>query len=389
MKVAYVTAYNSGDIRNWSGTGYFIAESLKRQGVELIRINCFTRFPIFQRIKRKLIKVLANRLLLIERETSYLKKIAQKAKHELSCVNYDIIFCPGSLPATYLDSDKPIVIFTDATYDCLMRLYLPSQHLSTRSILKGNQAEAAAIQKASLLIYPSEWAIDSALKKYQADPQKVLQIGFGANISCQKPAIEIKKMITRRKLKQVKNFLFIGVDWHRKGAKKAIETIAHLNEKGLKATITLVGCKIPNGVHLPDFVVHYPFISKSDQTNMDQLNTLFENADFFILPTRADCSPIVFSEAASYALPVITTEVGGCTSVIIDNQTGFCIKEENFVEEASKTIIELCNSENAYETISLNAYNHYLKELNWDVIGEKLVKAMQRLVHPTNILQSI
>jgi glycosyltransferase involved in cell wall biosynthesis len=314
-----------------------------------------------------------------------LKKIAQKANNELSWMDYDIIFCPGSLPVTYLDSDKPIVIFTDATYDCLMRLYLRDRYLSTRSIVKGNQAETAALQKASLLIYPSEWAIESAIKKYKADPQKVIQIGFGANISCQKPAIEIKKLIARRKLKKEKNFLFIGVDWHRKGAKKAIETVAYLNEKGIKATISLVGCKIPRGVHLPDFAIHYPFISKSDPCSKEKLYTLFENADFFILPTRADCAPIVFSEAASFGLPVITTEVGGCKSVIIDNKTGFCLREENFVKEASKTIIELCHSENAYEAISLNAYNHYLNELNWDVIGRKVVNAMQHLVSPIGI----
>jgi glycosyltransferase involved in cell wall biosynthesis len=248
--------------------------------------------------------------------------------------------------------------------------------------MQGNQAESAAIQKASLLIYPSQWAIESAIKKYRADPQKVIQIGFGANMSCQKPALEIKKLIANRKLKQVKNFLFIGVDWYRKGAQKAIETIATLNEKGLKATISLVGCKIPDGVHLPDFAVHYPFISKSEKGSMEKLNALFENADFFILPTRADCTPIVFSEAASYGLPVITTEVGGCKSAVINKKTGFCIKEENFVDEASKTIIELCNSENAYETISLNAYDHYLEELNWDIIGKKVFRAMQRLVNP-------
>jgi glycosyltransferase involved in cell wall biosynthesis len=386
MKVAYVTNYNSEDIHYWSGTGYCMAESLKRHGVELIRINCFSRFSFLQRILRKSIKLFTNKLLLIERETSYLKKIAAKANRLLSGKEYDLIFSPGSLPVTYLKSNKPIVIFTDATYDCFLSLYMQEQQLSRRSIVHGNQAEAMALQKASLIIYPSIWAMESAVKIYKADSRKILQIGFGANVSCNKSASEIHKLIRKRIQKKEKKFLFVGIDWKRKGASKAIETIARLNENGLKATLALVGCRVPKSVKLPDFVAHIPFISKSDKGGLAQLQKLFEDADFFILPTIADCTPIVFSEAASYGLPVITTDVGGCKSVIIDNETGFCLKEENFVEEACKIILELCEYENIYESISFNAYHHYKKELNWDVAGEKAVAAMKRLVSSSIVL---
>ncbi|HEY9363556.1 MAG TPA: glycosyltransferase family 4 protein [Chitinophagaceae bacterium] len=381
MKVAYITNYDSEDVRNWSGTGYYIAENFKKQGVELIRINCFLKFSFFLKLKRKLTKLFSKKLLLIERESIYLKKMAERAKQQLSQTDYDIIFSPGSLSIAYLKSNKPIVFYADATFDCLMDLYLLGKQPAKHSIRQGNLAESSALQNASLVFYTSEWAVESAVKKYHADSGKVLQSTFGANMYCNKTQVEIMEMITRRQQKKEKSFLFIGVDWHRKGAAKAIETVAALNNNGMKATLSLVGCKIPKGVILPEFVRYYPFISKTDKEGLALLNRLFEEACFFILPTIADCTPIVFSEAASYGVPVFTTDVGGCKSVVIDNETGYCINEENFIEVASKKIQELCDCEMAYESMSLNAYNRYQKELNWNVITTRTLDAMKRLIY--------
>lgn len=380
MKVAYITNYNSEDVHYWSGTGYYMAESLEKQGAELIRIDCHLPFTLLQRIRRKLAKLFANRLLLIERETSYLKKLAEKAGRMLSQNEYDIIFSPGSLSITYLKTDKPIVFFTDATYEGYRSLYLQNQKLSKKSIVQGNLAEGTAIKNASLIFYTSDWARQSAIKKYGGDGKKILHSTVGANMVHGKSDTEIEGLINKRWQKKEKTFLFIGVDWYRKGARKAIETVASLNEKGIKSTLLLVGCKIPPDENLPAFVKHYPFISKATKEGQDFLNKLFEETDFFILPTTADCTPVVFAEAASYGIPVITTDVGGCTSMVLDDETGFCIKEEKFVAEATSRIIELCGDEKAYERIGLNAYKHYQKELNWDVIGAKTISAMRQLI---------
>ena len=331
-------------------------------------------------MQRKLAKLFANKLLLIEREAAYLKKIAEKAERLLLQKEYDVVFSPGSLPITYLKSNKPIVFFTDATYDCLMGLYPQGQQLSKRSIVQGNQAEGRAIKNADLIFYTSEWARKSAIKTYGGEAAKILQVPVGANMVHAKTEAEIKELINKRRKKKEKNFLFIGVDWHRKGARKAIETVAELNKKGLKAMIYLVGCRVPPNESLPGFVKHYPFISKASAEGLRVLNKLFEQADFFILPTIADCTPVVFAEAASYGLPVITTNVGGCPSMVVDGQTGFCIKEENFVQEATEKILELCGADDAYELLGINAYQRYKNELNWDVIGKKTMNAIQHLM---------
>ena len=77
MRVAYITSYNSEEVKHWSGTGYFIAEALKSQGIELIRINCNVNYSFIQRLKRKLNRLLFNKVLLLEREPAYLKTLAK------------------------------------------------------------------------------------------------------------------------------------------------------------------------------------------------------------------------------------------------------------------------------------------------------------------------
>jgi glycosyltransferase involved in cell wall biosynthesis len=383
MRVAYLTNYDSNSRSNWSGLGYYMARSLERHGVELVRINCAIPYTLMQKIRRRLMKVFRNKTLQLEREHSYLRRMAAKAEHLLSGELYDVLFSPGSLPVSFLNPGKPIVFFTDATYDCLVKLYLKKDSVCEKSLRQGNSAENRAISNASLIFYTSEWAVRNALTKYNADAEKIHLLNFGPNLPYQVSLKEMDVLIRQRRWRSEQRFLFIGVDWHRKGADVAIATVARLIEKGINATITLVGCPLPNGKKLPDFVTHYPFISKNANPGIEKLRSLFSNADFFLLPTQADCTPVVFSEAASFGLPTITTDIGGCNSVVIDGVTGYCIGFENFIEEASAKIITLCNDQESYEQFRLQAFYLYRNRLNWDVIGETAIEAIRKLI-PTH-----
>ncbi len=216
-------------------------------------------------------------------------------------------------------------------------------------MVQGHQAERMAIQKASLIFYTSEWATQNAISVYAADPGKIMPLYFGPNLPVYISEGSIEKTLTARRERKTKSFLLMGIDWHRKGAGIAIEVVRRLNKQGIAARLTIVGCAVPAGVVLPDFVTHYPFVSKNNEQGIALLQELFTRADFFILPTQADYTPVVFSEAASYGLPVITTNVGGCASVVLDGVTGFCVARENFVETAVEKIHWLCRNQAIYE----------------------------------------
>lgn len=104
-------------------------------------------------------------------------------------------------------------------------------------------------------------------------------------------------------------------DWKRKGGELALRTLDALGRKGIDASLTIVGCEPPVGVsgrksvtvvpEAPDLVPHYC------QSNV------------FLLPTRAECSAIVYCEASAFGLPIFTTDTRGVGDYVENGVNGF------------------------------------------------------------------
>ena len=70
------------------------------------------------------------------------------------------------------------------------------------------------------------------------------------------------------------------------------------------------------------------------------LNILF-NTHLLFVPTRADCTPIVFCEANAFGIPVITTDTGGVSSIIKNGENGFAFPLDATPDEYANTIQSL------------------------------------------------
>jgi glycosyltransferase involved in cell wall biosynthesis len=92
--------------------------------------------------------------------------------------------------------------------------------------------------------------------------------------------------------------LLVGKDWHRKGGDIAFQTLISLLQKGVDAELVVVGC-IPPAEIKHDKLIVIPYLNKNVPKERKQLDKLFMSSHFFILPTRADCSPIVTFEISS------------------------------------------------------------------------------------------
>src|SRR5205085_123986 len=127
----------------------------------------------------------------------------------------------------------------------------------------------------------------------------------------------------RKKSEQCR-LLFLAVQWTRKGGDIAFETLLKLEELGIQAELIVCGCTPPKGiVHKRMRVI--PFLDKNDERQRKELEQLLMAADFLLLPTRADCTPIVYCEASAFGLPVITTNTGGVPEVDRDGENGFLL----------------------------------------------------------------
>jgi glycosyltransferase involved in cell wall biosynthesis len=87
------------------------------------------------------------------------------------------------------------------------------------------------------------------------------------------------------------------------------------------------------------------FVHKNLPPNSDALISLYQQADIFALPTRADVFSLASLEAMAMGLPVITTDVGGIGEIVTDGENGFLIPvdDERALLDRLRTLT--CNEE--------------------------------------------
>lgn len=113
-------------------------------------------------------------------------------------------------------------------------------------------------------------------------------------------------------------------------------------------------------------------ISKSIAEEKKKLITLYRQSNFFLLPTRAEAAGLVFSEAAAFGLPVITTDTGGITSIVRQGINGYTLPHDATSISYAKLIEELYKDPPRYKKLARTARQEYKKTLNWDTWGRKV-----------------
>jgi glycosyltransferase involved in cell wall biosynthesis len=221
-----------------------------------------------------------------------------------------------------------------------------------------------AIQKAHLLAFSSAWAARSAVEDYHADKAKVHAIPFGANLEDipGREIVQIKQKSGRCKL------LFVGVNWQRKGGDIAFETLLKLEEMGIPAELTVCGCRPPKTV-FHDRMRVIPFLDKNDEQQRKVLEKLYVISDFLLVPTRNDCTPIVFCEANAYGLPVISTYTGGVPEIVKEGENGFLLPFSARGDTYAEVIARIYRDDQYYAKMVMASRTAFDERLNWDSWG--------------------
>jgi glycosyltransferase involved in cell wall biosynthesis len=378
MKIAYVTSYDAKDVRNWSGLGYFIGKMLEESGHEVDYIGNLNFKNKYFFKSKKLLHKFVGKNYLWERQYSIAKHFAKQISRRIS-PETDIIFCPGTLPIAFLNSDKPKVCYTDALFAGMIDYYPSFCNLTTKVIKTGNEIEQMALGNCDLALFSSTWAAETALKYYKVEKQKIQIVPFGANITAQRHRNLIEQLIrSRHKSKCI--LLFMGVDWERKGGDKAVKVAQTLNQIGIETELRLLGVKNLEGKKFPPFVVDYGFISKSSDEGKALIENIMQQSHFLILPTIADCTPVVFSEACSFGLPVLTTNTGGITSIIENHVNGFMFDIQADASEYAQFVVQILSNEYTYRALCLSSFDTYVQRLNWHSAGKSITNHLHKLV---------
>jgi glycosyltransferase involved in cell wall biosynthesis len=312
------------------------------------------------------------------------KRYAKIAEQRLSEQHFDMIVAPAGAPETaFLKTDIPIVLVEDATFGLLHDYYSVFSNLLAYSFRQLDTIERLATQKASLLVYPSDWAARSAIEDYGADRSKVCILPMGANMR----EVPSRERVLARQKTECCRLLFMGVDWERKGGDIAVETLLRLEEMGIQAELYICGCVPPEGIAHPRLTV-IPRLDKSDRQQYRKMQELYLTSDFLLLPTRKECFGVVFCEASAYGLPSIATDTGGVAGAVTNGENGFLLPPAARGAEYAALIAELYRDDLRYRRLVVSSRAAFEARLNWDVWATNLKKLMTDVLDRRQLISS-
>jgi glycosyltransferase involved in cell wall biosynthesis len=363
-RIIFLSTKNPFSTRDWSGIPFFMMQALQKEyEVEYLPA------PSFEFLRRagyyvgKLIHLLTERKYIFDYgiilALCYGRHYSGLLKRK---VGYKFIFVPAGLSEiAFLNTKIPIVSFGDCSILQLINYYPSLNNVSRISSREVNFVEHRAFNKITLAFFSSSWASDFVKQHFKVN--SVSTISFGCNL---KQMTEIyPKQLSAKKC----NLLFVGVDWERKGGDVALKILQDLVEKKIDARLTVIGCVPPPGNDLN----HVRVIEKLDKDSAEgerEFVAILNRTDFFILPTRADCTPIVIAEAFSAGVPVLATNTGGIPSLVSEGVNGFMFAQDD-VQGYVQRIIQLLNDSLQYNMISQNCIESYSTTFNWQRWAEE------------------
>lgn len=375
MNIAYITEFDikNTDRTTWQknqlghwGCCYYIAKYLEDEDTKVHYLGPLTKkYAILPKVKSRIYNFLhkgyhpwADPIF----NKDYVSQIANK----LATTSSDIVLSPDINFISYLKSKLPIVIWVDSTYAGYINYYQEYSNLSRETIDDLINMDKLALEKCKFAIFSSEWAAVNAIDQYKISKDKVKVVPFGANIECNRTFEDIKTIIEAKSSEKCK-LLFIGSNWNRKGGDVAFEVVRNLNSMGLNTELTVVGCKPVLNEPLPSFLKVIGVINTFTDAGLTQINKLFTESHFLILPTKADCTPHVLAEANSFGVPCLATNVGGIPTMIKDDINGKTFAVDASISEYSTYIASLMTNYNQYKQLALSSFNEYQTRLNWSV----------------------
>ncbi len=375
LRIAYITETSVSDKHAWSGTAHYVYKALQQQGYIVEALGPARPFltRLFLAAANKISLKTFKKRIDYRHSVTYSKAFGRIFSKKLRQLQYDlVVVCGGTEYGAYLKSDKPIYYVLDRTIAGALNYHLILKDLWNSSAHQSVITDKKAMLESTRVFFSSQWAADHAKKLYQLNNNKIVVQPFGANMDKvpeHDEAIKIRQMDECR-------LLLVGTYWINKGADIAYNTLLELQKRNINAKLTIVGCTPPEPIQ-NDRLTIIPFIDKNSKEGLKMLWELFSSHHFFILPTRFDCTPIVFCEASAFGLPILSANTGGVEGHIKEGINGFLIPYDDKGETYAQKIVEIFTDKEKYQALCRSARDHYEQQLNWESWGKNFTRVAE------------
>ena len=204
---------------------------------------------------------------------------------------------------------------------------------------------------------------------------------FPTNIDTQLFSPDEKDVTLKEQLGITGEFiLFVGSLIKNKGVHILIEAMPKISVVFPKAKLVVVGTgqlkqelvERSRKLGITNNVIFTGVVSNK------QLPSYYATADLFVLPSFSEGLGNVITEALSCKTLVLASPLEVFKDRIIENKTGFYLKEIN-PDKISSRIIQIMKNKEAYKEVSENGRNLVVSNFDWAIAEEKYTKLLQSL----------
>lgn len=220
---------------------------------------------------------------------------------------------------------------------------------------------------------------DEIVSKWSIPPSKVTVVPNGVDTRAFSPSNR-KAGDVRAKYRIEGMFcLFVGQLRARKGVDFLLRAFDEINDSNMKCVVVGDGPernrleKLVNDLGLRSRVLFTGAVPFGDLTD------LYAEAEFFVLPTVAEGSPLVVLEALASGLPVVSTKVSGIPEVVDNEQNGFIVPPRD-VRALAERMELLIRDADLRAKMSQNARKSTVENFGWNVVAERTLSVYRKAI---------
>lgn len=338
----------------WSGTPYGIARGLRAHGAEVSGVDATP--PRGLRELAVGAAALRRRSRVDAWYTPELHRVrsAVVARRLAPVDGVVLMGAEFGLPAgtRYATVSDLTLVQARATHPVFSRLSEP--------VFEGFERRQRAVYGAAVACCTaSHWTAASLREDYGVPAEKVHVVGLGPNHVPAPGGVA----------GDAPRFLFVGREWERKHGPLLLRAFARLHEERPDARLDLVGGHPP--VRQPGVTGHGPLrLDRPDEAA--RVNTLFESATCFVMPSEVEPFGLAYIEAACAGVPSIATSVGGAATIVAEG-TGLLVPpgDEDALLGAMRTL-----ADPAVARRMGAAARERSRLFTWELVGARLLRAL-------------
>jgi glycosyltransferase involved in cell wall biosynthesis len=298
--------------------------------------------------------------------------LAGRAEVRRALVTYSADLCVYNtqVPAALAGrrARQPYVVVTDITPAQYDRMAADYNHRPDRGGPMSSwkrRVNQRVFARAAYCVAWSTWVAESLRSEYAVSPDRIAVIPPGVDLDSWH--VDRTHWSDRPDYPRL---LFVGGDFRRKGGEVLLAAIAQL--EGFRVdVVTKSPVRDTDGV----------FVHSHLRPNDPELIELYRRADIFVLPSLAEAFGIAAMEASAAGLPVVATNVGGLTDIVVHERTGLLVEPGSVSSLASA--LDRLRTETAFRRrMGESAREHAAEHFDADVNATRLLDLARTCLRP-------